>query len=132
MVREPASLSKPRTGALFILRSAEGRDVPPKPSLLAHVACSHLLSHCSQPNDDVVAVDVRSEVAAVKNPSAAHHHAPPAPASAAQGWRQARLGQRGQSLGQVLLAAPEPQGRGPIRWHQPVRLHKHRDVKETR
>lgn len=90
------------------------------------------LSNCGLPNDDIVAVDVRSEVASVKDPSAAHHHAPPASATAAQGGRQAGLGQGGQSLGQMSLTALKPQGRGQVRGHQPVLLRKHGDVKETR
>lgn len=131
VVWEPASLSKPRTGALFILETAEGEDVDQNPAGFFRVPFPPL-SNCSLPNDDIVAVDVRSEVAPVKDPSAAHHHAPPASATAAQGGRQAGLGQGGQSLGQMSLAALEPQGRGQVRGHQPVPLHKHWDVKETR
>lgn len=52
----------------------------------------HSPSQSSTPDYDVILIDVRSEVAAVKDPSVAHHHAPPASASSAQGWRQARLG----------------------------------------
>lgn len=52
----------------------------------------HSSSQSSTPDYDVILIDVRSEVAAVKDPSVAHHHAPPASASSAQGWRQARLG----------------------------------------
>lgn len=49
------------------------------------------LAYSRLPNDDVVAVDVRSKVAPVKDPSAAHHYAPPAAPPAAQGGRRASL-----------------------------------------
>lgn len=35
-------------------------------------------------------------------------------------------------MGQMSLAALEPQGRGQVQGHQPVLLHKHGNVKETR
>lgn len=88
VVWEPASLSKPRTGALFILETAEGEEVDQNPAGFFSVPL-HVCFHCGLPNDDIIAVDVRSEVAPVKDPSAAHHHTAPASPPAAKGGRQA-------------------------------------------
>lgn len=85
----------------------------------------------AQPDNDVILVYVTSQVAPVKDPSASHHHAPPAASISAQRRGQARLRQRGQSQGQVLLAALEAQRWLQIPGRGPVLLHKHRDVQET-
>lgn len=83
------------------------------------------------PDDDVVLIDVGSEVAAVENPSVAHHHTSPAATLPPQGRRQAGLRQRGQSQSQLLLGALEAQGRGQIPGRRSVRLHEHGDVQEA-
>lgn len=88
----------------------------------------HLLN---KPDNDVVLVYVSSQVAPVKDPSAPHHHTPPAASISAQRGGQAGLRQRGQSQGQMLLAAVEAERRLQIPGHWPVLLHKHRDVQET-
>lgn len=67
----------------------------------------------------------------MEDPSVSHHHTSPAASLSAQRWRQARLGQRGQGPGQVLLAALETKRRRliPRRGHVP--LHEDRDVQEA-
>lgn len=70
-------------------------------------------------------------MAPMKDPSIAHHHTSPAAAFSAQGWRQARLRQRGKGQGEMLFTALEPERRGQIPGHKPILLHKHRDIYEA-
>lgn len=119
VVRDPASLSNPLTGALFIL----GSEVQIKP--WSHLFVYQLLN---QPDNDVVLIYVSSQVAPVEDPTVSHHHASPAASLSAQRWRQARLGQRGQGQGQMLLAALETQRRRQIPRPGHALLHEDRDV----
>lgn len=90
--------------------------------------CVSHLSDTGIPDNDVILIYMRSEMAPMKDPSIAHHHTSPAAAFCAQGWRQARLRQRGKGQGEMLFTALEPERRGQNPGHKPIPLHKHRDI----
>lgn len=80
VVREPASLLKPGTGALFSLGTNQSHFC------LRFVFSQHS-SHPSDtgtPDNDVILVDMGAKMAPMKNPSIADHHASPATALSAQ------------------------------------------------